>query len=79
MSYIAVDIFGTHLFVHKPVRRIGKNFDAWVDPITKNWITLPEGTAKIFYDNGLLEQNNVPFEKRDMNWGDNPIQVKRKK
>lgn len=76
MSYLAVDILGVHLFSNKPIRKIGKTFSCWVDPMNKNSITLPKGFDKILYNNNLLGENNVPFYKRNMNWGDNPIYVK---
>lgn len=76
MSYIAVDIYGTHIFINKPIRRFGKNLDWWFDIKGNNSIKMPNGTAKILNDNGLLDKNNVPFNIRDMNWGDSPIHIK---
>ena len=76
MSYLAVDTLGVHLFPNKPIRKIGKTFSCWVDPISKSGIMLPDGFDKVLYKNNLLEESNVPFHKRNMNWGDNPIYVK---
>lgn len=76
MSYIAVDDFGTHLFSNKPIRVIRNNVNSWHDPIYKHWITIPPELPKILYKNNLLGECHVPFHKRNMNWGDNPIYVK---
>lgn len=56
MSYLAVDTLGVHLFPNKPIRKIGKTFSCWVDPISKSGIMLPDGFDKVLYNNNLLEE-----------------------
>ena len=75
MSYIAVDELGGHLFRNKPIRVHGKSFDYWADPEGSDHIYVPVQLARILYNNKMLGENFIPFDKRDMNWGDSPIYV----
>lgn len=48
----------------------------WIDPKHNNSISVPIGTAKLFNDAELLYTHYVPFDKRNMCFGDNPIKIK---
>ena len=79
MSYIAVDSCGSeYIFQFKPTRLISKNKDwgCWIlDKEKGNTDGVPKGTAKALFNAGLLIDCKIPLNKRDMNWGDNPIQL----
>lgn len=79
MSYIAVDSCGSeYIFQFKPSRIMPKNKDwgGWILNREKgNTVTVPKGTAKALFKAGLMIDCKIPLEKRDMNWGDNPIQL----
>lgn len=61
MSYIAVDTFGDeYIYQFKPKRVIRTN-------------TLGEKWGYWYSEKG--HQIEVPIYKRNMNWGDNPIQL----
>lgn len=81
MSYIAVDTFGDeYIYPFKPERNILKN------KLGEEWgywestgcyhIEVPKGTARALYNANLMVDCKIPLYKRDMNWGDNPIQLK---
>lgn len=36
---------------------------------------VPKGTAKALYNANLMTDCKIPLYKRNMNWGDNPIQL----
>jgi len=78
MSYIAADMWGEHLFYNKPVRYVHETTKRswWIDPKHNNSISVPIGTAKLFNDAGFLYTHYVPFDKRNMCFGDNPIEIK---
>lgn len=78
--YVAVDIFGEHIFESLPERKFSKHNNS-----TRGWwvsksdsCMLPKGTIKIMYDAGLLilDKGLNFLDFRDMNWGDNPIPTK---
>lgn len=78
MSYIAADMWGERLFYNKPVRYVHETTKRswWIDPKHNNSISVPIGTAKLFNDAGFLYTHYVPFDKRNMCFGDNPIEIK---
>lgn len=77
MGWIAVDSEGNAwVFNKKPTRKLGKTFGWWQDVTRGGSVMVPEITPKLLNDAGVLYENNVPFHKRNMNWGDNPIQLK---
>lgn len=74
MSYIAADKFGLKIFSNKPIRE--KKEEYWYDVLNEDFIQIPNKCAKLFYENDLLVNCTIPLDKRDMNWGDNPIYLK---
>lgn len=78
VSYIAADMWGEHLFYNKPVRYVHETTKRswWIDPKHNNSISVPIGTAKLFNDAGFLYTHYVPFDKRNMCFEDNPIEIK---
>lgn len=74
MSYIAVDNFGVHLFINKPIRVFGR-FNLWQDKSHGIWIDVPIELPRVLYENNMLGECHVPLYKRNMNWGNNPICV----
>lgn len=77
--YVAVDIFGEHIFEEKPERKFSKRPDVMGWWISKSIsCPLPKGAILAMYKSGLLcTDKGIDFlEFRDMNWGDNPIQTK---
>lgn len=79
MSYIAVDSFGHEsIFQDKPERKFSKNkeWGCWILNKEKgNTVQVPKGTAKALFNAGLMIDCKIPLDKRDMNWGDNPILI----
>lgn len=77
MAWIAVNSDGdVWVFNKKPTRKLVKTFGWWQDTTRGGQVNVPEITPKLFHDAGVLYENNVPFDKRNMNWGDNPIQLR---
>lgn len=81
MSYIAVDTFGDeYIYPFKPERKtvknkLGKEWGYWQSNGCYH-IEVPKGTARALYNANLMVDCRIPLYKRNMNWGDNPIQLK---
>lgn len=76
MSYIAVNSDGiAAIFRNKPIRRIRKTFGCWEDPTRGGVVLVPSTLPKILNDANLLSENSIPFDKRNMCWGDSPIEI----
>lgn len=88
MSWLVSDCIGARLYNNKPVREIfkgeeyekrkklGYGLGIWKDEYKGGCINIPDSLPKILNDNHLLGEHYVPFEKRNMNFGDSPIYVK---
>ena len=80
MSYIAVDTFGDeYIYSFKPKRVIytsalGEKWGYWHSE-KGHQIEVHKGTAKALYNANLMIDCKIPLYKRNMNWGDNPIQL----
>lgn len=53
-----------------------KEWGCWILNKEKgNTVQVPKGTAKALFNAGLMIDCKIPLDKRDMNWGDNPILI----
>lgn len=86
MAYIACDQFhGCVLFENKPIRKIfpeehrwrkeNNILGIWTDPLNGAFIHISDKLIKLLFDNNMLYNCHIPLDKRNMNWGDNPICV----
>lgn len=77
MSYIAADSNGSEwILPSKPTRFIGTTYSWWICPGNQSSILVPKGTAKALYNAGLLRNCVVALNIRDLNWRDDPIELR---
>lgn len=81
MPYLCADCFGTHISDSIPKRKLLDPDHEWVQEgvlgfwVAPNMVNVPRKTPKLFFEQGYLLDCRIPLDKRDMNFGDNPIAV----